>query len=183
MNCRIDLSPNKDENFLGKRSLKRKRTKQANECVETTQPNDAFADDEYLVDLTLDDQRAIDAFIQSLNMVPAQQGRIESTPKSDQSYSNSGKLEFSESFRQLFEVALEILVLGSRKQYRGITTGDRTHTESLIRLAPAVFNRPYLKVISSSSWSFWSLKGAMPCIYCANTFVRLYLIEPLYFPS
>ncbi|QYT04014.1 hypothetical protein H0G86_010953 [Trichoderma simmonsii] len=147
VNCRIDLSPNKDERSLGKRSLKRKRAKQANECVETRRSDDVFADDEYLVDLTPDDQKAIDAFIQSLNMIPTQQGRSESTPRSGPSCLTSGKLEFSESFKQLFEVALEILVLGSRKQYRGITTVNRTHAECLIRLAPAVFNRPYLKTI------------------------------------
>ncbi|KAL6691054.1 hypothetical protein J3F84DRAFT_169903 [Trichoderma pleuroticola] len=135
VNCHINLSPNKDG--LSKRSLKRKRTKKANECVETQQSDEVFADDEYLVDLTPDDQRAIDAFIQSLNMMPAQQGQM-----------TSEKVEFSESLGQLFEVALERLVLGSRKQYRGITTVDRTHAECLIRLAPAVFNRPYLKTIS-----------------------------------
>lgn len=156
VNCHIDLSPKKEEKSLGNRSLKRKRAKQANECVEIQRSDDVFVDDEYLLDLTPDDQRAIDAFIQSLNMVPAQQGRSESTPKSDRSCSNSGKLEFSESFRQLFEVALEILVLGSRKQYKGINTVNGTHAECLIRLAPAVFNRLYLKVISSSSWSTWS---------------------------
>lgn len=182
MNCRIDLSPNKDEKFLGKRSLKRKRAKQVNECVKTQRSDDVFADDEYLVDLTPDDQKAIDAFIQSLNMIPTQQGRSESTPRSGPSCLTSGKLEFSESFKQLFEVALEILVLGSRKQYRGITTVNRTHAECLIRLAPAVFNRPYLKVISSSSWFSWSRKGTVPFVSCANSFVRLYVIGPLYFP-
>ncbi|KAJ4857568.1 hypothetical protein T069G_08465 [Trichoderma breve] len=99
-------------------------------------------------DLTPDDQRAIDAFIQSLNMIPTQQGRSGSTPRSGLSCLTSGKLEFSESFKQLFEAALEILVLGSRKQYKGITTVNGTHAECLIRLAPAVFNRPYLKTIS-----------------------------------
>ncbi|KAL6790024.1 hypothetical protein J3E68DRAFT_94409 [Trichoderma sp. SZMC 28012] len=81
-------------------------------------------------------------------MIPTQQGRSESTPRSDPSCLASGKLEFSESFKQLFEAALEILVLGSRKQYKGITTVNGTHAECLIRLAPAVFNRPYLKTIS-----------------------------------
>lgn len=148
VNCHIDLSPNKDEKSSRKRSLKRKRTKPADECVETSQTDNVFADDEYLVGLTQDDQRAIDAFIQSLNMIPAQQGDSESTPKSGQSCLTSRRLEFSENFKQLFEVALEVLVLGSRKQYKGITTVNRTHAECLIRLAPAVFNRLYLKIIS-----------------------------------
>lgn len=166
VNCHIDLSPNKGEKCLGKRSLKRKRTKQANECVEIPQSDDVFVDDDHLIDLTPDDQRAIDAFIQSLNMIPTQQGRSESTPRSGPSCLTSGKLEFSESFKHLFEVALEILVLGSRKQYKGINTTNRAHAESLIRLAPAVFNRPYLKVTSSKIWSS-SWKKARYLLYLA----------------
>ncbi|KAK4075015.1 uncharacterized protein Triagg1_4679 [Trichoderma aggressivum f. europaeum] len=137
VSCHIDLSPNKDGVSLKKRPLKRKRAKQASECIEIQQPDDVFADDEHLADLTPDDQRAIDAFIQSLNMMPVRQRQM-----------TSEIFEFSESLGQLFEVALEMIVLGSRKQYRGIATVHRTHAECLIRLAPAVFNRPYLKTIS-----------------------------------
>ncbi|KAL7906769.1 hypothetical protein GGI35DRAFT_482160 [Trichoderma velutinum] len=150
VNCHINLSPSKDGLSLGKRSLKRKWTKQANECVETQQLDDGFADHDHLAYLTPDDQRAIDAFIQSFNITPAQQGQSKSTPKPGWSDSTSENfnLEFSEGLKHLFEVALEILVLGSRKQYKGIATGHRTPAECLIRLLPAVFNRPYLKTIS-----------------------------------
>jgi hypothetical protein len=48
--------------------------------------------------------------------------------------------------RELVGIALELLVLGSRKQYKGITTNTYTWAECLTQLAPAVFCMQYLKV-------------------------------------
>lgn len=48
--------------------------------------------------------------------------------------------------RQLFDIALELMVLGSRKQYKGITANRYTWAECLTQLAPAVFSMQYLKV-------------------------------------
>lgn len=63
--------------------------------------------------------------------------------------SHSAKLTKTESMkqlRQLLDIALELIVLGSRKQYKGITTNSYTWTECLTQLAPAVFSMQYLKV-------------------------------------
>lgn len=144
--CYIKISAAKDGLSTKKHALKRKRTEQL-ECIRTQQPDDMFVDDEHLMQLAPDDQRAIDAFIQSLYATPPQPGRGKSIPKPGRSDLINEKIEFSERLKQFFEIALEILVLGSRKQYKGITAGDYTRTECLTRLAPGVFNMPYLKVI------------------------------------
>ncbi|KAL7951025.1 hypothetical protein V8C42DRAFT_308294 [Trichoderma barbatum] len=146
--CHINLSPKRDEPFVEKRSLKRKRPEQHNECIRTQQSDDASSDDEHLAHLTLDDQRAIDAFIQSLNTMPAQQDRGKQIQKACGSDFTSERIEFLDRFKQLFHIALEILVLGSRKKHRGIATVDCTRAEYLTQLAPAVFYMPYLKSIS-----------------------------------
>lgn len=148
--CYINFSPIQDAPSVEKRSLKRKRAHPPDQCIDTQQLNDGSPDDEHLVCLAPDDQRAIDAFIRSLNMTPAQQERDESTRKPSRSDLTNEKFEFSERFKQLFEVALEILVLGLRKQYKGIATIDCTRAECLTRLAPAVFYMPYLKVTFSN---------------------------------
>ncbi|EHK15896.1 uncharacterized protein TRIVIDRAFT_39897 [Trichoderma virens Gv29-8] len=139
--CHVNISPKKDVPSVKKSSLKRKRTKQSIEGVEAQPPTDVSADDEHFMYLTPDDKRAIDAFIQSLNTMPTQ-------PEPDKSTQHPCQIEFSDALKQLFQVALEIFVLGSRKQYKGITTANCTRAECLTRLAPAVFNMAYLKAIS-----------------------------------
>ncbi|KAL7969787.1 hypothetical protein HDV63DRAFT_43864 [Trichoderma sp. SZMC 28014] len=59
----------------------------------------------------------------------------------------SPKTESIKQLGQLLDIALELMVLGSRKQYKGIATTSYTWTECLTRLAPAVFSVQYLKII------------------------------------
>lgn len=58
----------------------------------------------------------------------------------------SPKTESMKQLRQLLDIALELMVLGSRKQYKGIMTTRYTWAECLTQLAPAVFSAKYLKV-------------------------------------
>ncbi|KAL7799718.1 hypothetical protein V8C37DRAFT_365222 [Trichoderma ceciliae] len=148
--CHVNLSPVQDAPLVSKRSLKRKRerVKQIDRCIENQQLGDLALEDEDIISLTPDDRRAIDAFIQSLNMAPTQHGRHKSAQRACRSDGIQEKIEFSERLRQLFDVALEMLVLGSGKQYKGITAIECTRAECLTRLAPAVFYMPYLKTIS-----------------------------------
>lgn len=72
-----------------------------------------------------------------------------STHRETQKLSQSGKIpriEPIKQLRQMLGVALELIVLGSRKQYKGITTNRYTWAECLTQLAPAVFSMRYLKV-------------------------------------
>jgi hypothetical protein len=126
--CCIDFSPTKP-------SLKRKRVKETNECIEIQEPSG----------IPLDDQRAIAPLIQGWNLISSRQNIHRDTqglPPSDKLW----KIESLEQLRKLLEIALEITVLGSGKQHKGIATNNCTRTGCLMRLAPAVFNVPYLKV-------------------------------------
>ncbi|KAL7933486.1 hypothetical protein V8C35DRAFT_56396 [Trichoderma chlorosporum] len=167
VSCHINISPKKREPSVKKHSSKRKLT-ETSECTMARQPDDVLTDDEHLVHLSLDDQRVIDAFIQSLNMMPAQEGRGNSPPRSSQSDSIGERLEFSERLKQLFEVALGIFVLGSRKKHKGIAAVDCTHAECLTQLAPGVFDMPYLKTISDRA-------SLLPII--ANSLARMKTAE------
>ncbi|EGR48065.1 RasGEF protein, partial [Trichoderma reesei QM6a] len=144
--CRVNFTLIQDEpSKKKKRSLKRKRERWPDESIEGNQLDGVSCDDDYLACLSPDDQRAIDEFIQSLQMVPHKPGTNRSTPKAAQ---GAQALEFSDLFRPLFEAALEVLVLGSAKKHKGVTTVDCNRAECLTQLAPAVFNMSYLKVIS-----------------------------------
>lgn len=108
---------------LANPSLKRKRSRAAKD------PTDAF----------LDGQRILEHFSQH-------------TRRETRKLSRSARLEKTESMkhlRQLFDIALELMVLGSRKQYKGITANSYAWTECLTQLAPAVFSMQYLKVSTS----------------------------------
>ncbi|KAL6892289.1 hypothetical protein GGI43DRAFT_190506 [Trichoderma evansii] len=101
--------------------LKRKRTK-------TTEASS---------DIFLNGQRVIEFFPPN-------------THKETQKLSQSGKILRTEpikQLRQILDVVLELIVLGSRKQYKGITTNKYTRAECLTQLAPAVFSMQYLKTI------------------------------------
>ncbi|KAL7926634.1 hypothetical protein ACQKWADRAFT_145342 [Trichoderma austrokoningii] len=57
------------------------------------------------------------------------------------------KNESVKHLQQLLDIALELLVLGLRKQYKGVATKAYTWAECLPQLAPAVFSMQYLKMI------------------------------------
>ncbi|KAM0516045.1 hypothetical protein ACHAPE_005668 [Trichoderma viride] len=101
--------------------LKRKRTKA------TKDPDDTF----------LNDQKILEYFSQNTYRKTRKLSRSAKPPKTEQ----------MKQLRQLFDIALELMVLGSRKQYKGITTNTYTWAECLTQLAPAVFSMQYLKII------------------------------------
>ncbi|PTB39892.1 hypothetical protein M441DRAFT_142103 [Trichoderma asperellum CBS 433.97] len=71
------------------------------------------------------------------------------THREAQKISHSGKTsrtELIKQLKQMLDIALELIVLGSRKQYKGIITSTYTPAECLAHLAPAVFSMLYLKV-------------------------------------
>lgn len=107
-----------------KQSLKRKRTKTAED------PSGLFPDG----------QRVLKHF-------PLD------THRETQELSHSGKvpeIESVQQLRQMLDIALELIVLGPRRQHKGITINRYTRTECLAQLAPAVFSMRYLKVSTAS---------------------------------
>lgn len=103
-----------------KPSLKRKRSKA------TKDPSDIF----------LVGERILEYFSQNPHRETRKLSRSAKPPKT----------EAMKHLKQLLDIALELMVLGSRKQYKGITTNTYTWAECLTQLAPAVFSMQYLKV-------------------------------------
>ncbi|EHK46332.1 hypothetical protein TRIATDRAFT_299026 [Trichoderma atroviride IMI 206040] len=103
-----------------KPSLKRKRNKATEDAGDTL----------------LNAQRILEYFSQQTYRETRKPSRSAKPPKT----------ESMKQLRQFLDIALELMVLGSRKQYKGITTNTCSWAECLTQLAPAVFSMQYLKV-------------------------------------
>ncbi|UKZ64528.1 uncharacterized protein TrAtP1_005744 [Trichoderma atroviride] len=104
-----------------KPSLKRKRNKATEDAGDTL----------------LNAQRILEYFSQQTYRETRKPSRSAKPPKT----------ESMKQLRQFLDIALELMVLGSRKQYKGITTNTCSWAECLTQLAPAVFSMQYLKII------------------------------------
>ncbi|KAI8688698.1 hypothetical protein NCS55_00124100 [Fusarium keratoplasticum] len=142
----ISISTPTDSHDLDKKPRKRRRNTgklKWRDCQETTEENDLLAT------LEVDDQRAIENFMSSLNFPPNKNKRKKHTTCRDRD-DELACLKVLETLRSLslVEILLEQLMLAPEKKYRGYQVWGGSSTHCLTNLAPGVFHIPYLSKIS-----------------------------------
>ncbi|RSL48923.1 hypothetical protein CEP54_012671 [Fusarium duplospermum] len=142
----ISISTPTDSPDLDKKPSKRRRKTsklKGRGRQENTEENDLLAT------LEVDDQRAIENFMSSLNFPPNKNKRQKHTACRDRDDETSC-LKVLETLRSLslVEILLEQLMLAPEKKYRGYQVWGGSSTHCLTTLAPGVFHIPYLNKIS-----------------------------------
>ncbi|KAI8719237.1 hypothetical protein NCS52_00704200 [Fusarium sp. LHS14.1] len=142
----ISISTPADSHDADEKPRKRRRNTgklKGRGCQETTEENDLLAT------LEVNDQRAIDNFMSSLNFPPNNNKRKKPTPCRDRD-DEAACLKVLETLQSLslVDILLEQLMLAPEKKYRGYQVWGSSSAHCLTNLAPGVFHMPYLSKIS-----------------------------------
>ncbi|RSL71659.1 hypothetical protein CEP53_001409 [Fusarium sp. AF-6] len=142
----ISISTPADSHDLDNKPSKRRRKTgklKGKGCQETTEENNLLAT------LEVDDQRAIENFMSSLNF-PQNKNKRKRHITCRESDDEAACLKVLETLRSLslVDILLEQLMLAPEKKYRGYQVWGGSSTHCLTKLAPGVFHMPYLSKIS-----------------------------------
>ncbi|KAF4459829.1 hypothetical protein FALBO_13408 [Fusarium albosuccineum] len=146
----IDISsPNEKRDSSEQDSTRRKKRRRNVGKRNGNGDTDAVEDNDLPATLGLDDQRAIDSFISSLNFPTNDNSRkrsLERRPKDDEALWATVLKGLCSS--SSVEILIEHLMVGSGKKYSGYQVWSGSSTYCLTKLIPGVFHLSYIQTIS-----------------------------------